>query len=114
MSHLLDWEETLGVLHGCVGRFVSVSVGPADPIGTPAAVAQFGGRLFFTREREAVVKGEDGNQGEALYFALGEDNERAGFWLSESTFKGANWVETTPKAFRIIVGEFVLRLSVKG
>ena len=46
MSHLLDWEETLGVLHGFVGRFVSVSVGPADPIGKPAAVAQFGGRLF--------------------------------------------------------------------
>jgi hypothetical protein len=114
VSHLLDWEDTLGVLHGFVGRVVSVSVGPADPIGRPAAVAQFGGRLFFTREGEGVVKGEERNQGEALYFALGEDNERAGFWLSESTFAGATWVETTPKAFRIIVGEFVLRLSVNG
>lgn len=114
MSHLLDWEGTLGVLHGFVGRFVSVSVGPSDPIRRPAAIARFGGRLFFTREGEVVLKSEEGNQGEALYFALGEDNERAGFWLSEGTFTGATWVETTPKAFRIIVGEFALLLSVKG
>jgi hypothetical protein len=114
MSHLLDWEDTLGVLHGFVGRFVSFSVGPADPIRRPATIAQFGGRLSFTREGEVVLKGEEGNQGEALYFALGEDNERAGFWLSEGTFTGAGWVETTPKAFRIYVGEFALLLSVKG
>ena len=114
MSHLLGWEDTLGVLQGFVGRFVSVSVGPADPIRTPATVAHFGGRLFFTREGEVVLKGQEGNHGEALYFPLGEDNDRAGFWLSEGTFTGATWVETTPKAFRIIVGEFVLLLSVNG
>lgn len=85
----LDYEQTLRVLLGMVGREVIVQL--VRPQGTPPALASLEGTLCSAESDSHHYRLFDDSyrELEVLYFAI----DRSGFWLPRRDFVSAHWVE---------------------
>lgn len=85
----LDYEQTLEVLLGMVGRDVIVQI--VRPQGAPPALAYLDGTLRSAEPDSHRYHHFDDSyrEHEVLYFAI----DRSGFWLPRRDFVTARWVE---------------------
>jgi hypothetical protein len=85
----LDYEQTLEVLLGMVGREVIVQL--VRPQGTPPALASLVGTLRSAEPDSHHYRLFDDSyrEHEVLYFAI----DRCGFWLPRRDFVTARWVK---------------------
>jgi hypothetical protein len=85
----LDYEQTLEVLLGMVGREVIVQL--VRPQGTPPALASLVGTLRRAEPDSHHYRLFDDSyrEHEVLYFAI----DRCGFWLPRRDFVTARWVK---------------------
>ncbi len=85
----LDYEQTLRVLLGMVGRDVIVQI--VRPQGTPPALASLEGTLRSAESDSHHYRLFDDSyrEHEVLFFAI----DRSGFWLPRRDFVSAHWVK---------------------
>jgi hypothetical protein len=85
----LDYEQTLEVLLGMVGREVIVQL--VRPQGTPPALASLVGTLRSAEldSHHYRLFDDSYREHEVLYFAI----DRCGFWLPRRDFVTARWVK---------------------
>jgi hypothetical protein len=85
----LDYEQTLEVLLGMVGRDVIVQI--VRPQGTPPALASLEGTLRSAESDSHHYRLFDDSyrEHEVLFFAI----DRSGFWLPRRDFVLAHWVK---------------------
>jgi len=86
----LDYEQTLEVLLGMVGRDVIVQI--VRPQGTPPALAYLQGTLRSAEpdSHHYYRFDESYREHEVLYFAI----DGSGFWLPRRDFATARWIES--------------------